>query len=1813
MAQILRSVEGSVAVDSDPMEWDLNAVVANVCSPESHLRKSLPLPSFPPQGFLEAVLRENDVNGLALLQDVNDQVLKVDFGIKSMGQRASVKRFILYLKQRSYKWRQEGALLAPDTGAGLVNQDFASSSSDLRTPQSTTRSFGLQWPWASPSAPAAGHSSLAHGFHNGHNHTMSHLNDGSPLVRYDDDHRERSVTVKSEHADSALANQLRTIPLSSFYGHPHLGRQGPVCQALVLEDSRTFEPDTPALSRSPLMEKPVKVKRRIAPTNISTICQSATQDGAQPMLSPPMSADEEPEQDEQTMLSPNHNQPNLSAVGQSPRPAEDSSSVGPGEQVVVDQFPEQPGVVFRDPNQRKRVAPICIDPRSPPIPFNTIPSPKAANAEMAEDLDPVGTSLRPTNEFRSSKSRRRSGKRAEHMYLGSQSMPVDELFYGSTRIDKVLEDEPDHIDDEIVLVQNHSSSSGQSVYVNSCMKHFFRSKPMPVQGHSKDLIAVVPYKEHLIEAHRPASITVITRYKPGVLVSRRRNRADYKLSSHGDSLHPIPKGSSSGIFKVQVPTMAVDMAADHEWQSLEKWNHVHGHDDVLPLYGDSGSENEFDLDLWAEIELEAGQQARPLGRWSKAPLADAVVGTAIDKVIDRIINDWEKTQGSAMERKAWRLWARAKRDGNRVERISDALNKISALTERLQKLRNEILKEDWTNEIRLLRQCKILQPTTIDREFARWEKQVLELRKPPQKPTPRVKESSAKAEKHRVYQLLPAEGEDVLDSERPGSSSDDSLENFIVDDDNESKQTLPVGDDVCMADASDHQSSLLPIPFGQTASASAVVDGQDSRDDTTNKSHSKAVKKPSNSANIVDLTEITEDDEDIGDFKSRCDPSDCADVKVQIAAGDEEQPLKTNAKIAFKKPLIPSQARSNVIVVETTSSDLSDASVKVTHTVNQKPALNDYPAIAKLNSLKLVEQGDRRRLLVWIVVHANRGRRLAIYEVLKNHDMEEVRGYMITALQTWLAHARLIRGLSDGLSGTLMALSVWLISYTIPTVTTMDGLPPDDIEMTIDETRDGHTFRLFYDLLMLTLRPYIENLDHNSCTQGEKDKVQRHSSQKDNDKIMSSQESLPSSQSTNRRKISRDVSGAFNKPRQRVYEVEESQTALEKRQSARERMQQAQDRRRRDLSLQGRGLVDQMTSDKVLVNHATAEVQESIYLKSFRNGLSLKPHQIEGLQFLWREITADHNDLQGCLLAHTMGLGKTIQVIALLVALAQAGCSTNPRVKKQVPPSLRKSRTVILCPPTLVENWNDELLRWIPDSASASIGAIFKITSGLDLSDRLEAIRHWDERDGVLLMSYTLFRDLILSKKHQNGMPALPTEVSIEVRKILLERAGLVIADEAHYFKNENSAISKTVKRFKTKSRVALTGSPLANNLIEYFALIDWVSPEFLGTRTEFKATYEEPIREGLDRNAPGGRYRDALKRLKRLHLEIEPKVLRADNDVLHKSLHGKKEFLVRVPLTDLQRQLYSLFVTEMSDALKVKGDRMRILACLAQLQLLCHHPQLYFNRLKDMELDTTAAEKEAKSKQMIDEGPSVTLDELNIADMSDDVDVKSALESWVAKSKDVLGGTQSLHLCAQSPKLTTALHLLELSLLVSDKILVFSHRPAALKYLQERLRERDSALKTIRIAGDVASHKRQDVTKEFNEGQARVGFVSTKAGGVGLNLYAANRVIILDEGFNPMFEQQAIGRAYRIGQQKSVYVYRLLSGGTFEDALQNQGLFKTQLAARVVDHQSIKRNASKKPGEYIFEPKTCVPESLEGLRGLDPEVLDKVILKSDR
>ncbi|KAM0436883.1 hypothetical protein ACHAPT_002596 [Fusarium lateritium] len=548
-------------------------------------------------------------------------------------------------------------------------------------------------------------------------------------------------------------------------------------------------------------------------------------------------------------------------------------------------------------------------------------------------------------------------------------------------------------------------------------------------------------------------------------------------------------------------------------------------------------------------------------------------------------------------------------------------------------------------------------------------------------------------------------------------------------------------------------------------------------------------------------------------------------------------------------------------------------------------------------------------------------------------------------------------------------------------------------------------------------------------------------------------------------------------------------------------------------------------SSRIIINESKEEDQSLIYINE-TIGPRIKEHQVDGVRFLWNQIVRDEETRQGCLLAHTMGLGKTMQVITLLVALADSAKSKDPSVVAQIPEDLRKSWTLVLCPPALVDNWIDEFLIWAPNGL---LGKLRKLASSLKgENERLSAVEAWVSDGGVLVVGYHMFKILL----------EIPGAADL-----LIETPNIVITDEAHALKNPESKTHIACSRFRTNARIALTGTPLHNSVLEYHAMINWVAPNFLGPLSEFKVIYATPVEHGFDFDSSPAEKRRALTKLAALKKLVAPKVHRRTTAALKDGLPPKLEFVIYVPPGDVQKKLYTIYLEGIAGQLG--ESNASVLAAMNNLSLICRHPRCFYEKLMRVR---EGDEKRAKGQPT--NQPEDAAFPRRI--------IPQALQ--VLRVPDI----NDISLSRKTELLTV---ILDEGRQVGDKVLVFSQSLDSLDYLENMCKMQRRTIS--RLDGKTAVESRQEEIKAFNEGSKEVYLISTAAGGVGLNIQGANRVVIFDIKWNPTVEQQGIGRAYRLGQKKPVFVYWLTTAGTFEQIIHNKHVFKSQLAARVVDKKN--------------------------------------------
>ncbi|KAK6502610.1 hypothetical protein TWF506_003190 [Arthrobotrys conoides] len=684
-----------------------------------------------------------------------------------------------------------------------------------------------------------------------------------------------------------------------------------------------------------------------------------------------------------------------------------------------------------------------------------------------------------------------------------------------------------------------------------------------------------------------------------------------------------------------------------------------------------------------------------------------------------------------------------------------------------------------------------------------------------------------------------------------------------------------------------------------------------------------------------------------------------------------------------------------------------------------------------------------------------------------------------------------------------------------------------------------------------------------------------------------------------------------------------------------QRVRQLNDKERHKLMLrERRGIKAGQTTDLINLGHLTKH--DPIYFPA--SDQPLYDFQKSGVQFLWRNIVVSEKRT-GALLAHTMGMGKTRQVITVLCAIADAAASENPRIQNQIPQELRNMRALIVCPPGLIQNWNEEISKW----ADEALATVYPVTQAYCMKDRIKAIETWASDGTVLIMGYESFSQLCsktesVEKEYEKvkndtsissllfkdaRLKELEVELSeaARIKELLLDTPTIVVADEAHKIKTKTSRIAKLFGKFKTRSRIAMTGSPLANDLTEYFHIMKWVDPEYAGDELEFNNNFKLPIRDGLYINSLDEEVKESNKKQRELITLWGPKMNRVNIKQikgLENTLPPKTEFLITLPLTELQYTLYGFYAREAKRDTE-EGYYCGFFDFVAQLGVLLNHPALFWKAFEKRQ-----AKKKAKTEDPLQSGriTEVTLsDEEAGRESSEDGEAEEDPDSQKAilgadsaishRLQEVIAATENLNDTVHSYRIQVLLRILYSCIEVREKVLVFSQSVETLKYIGEVLDKQN--IKFVKITGEVSTSKRQTIARGFNNEDSNkfVFLISTKAGGLGLNIQAASRIVVFDSQFSPQDEEQAVGRAYRLGQTKHVFVYRFRVGGTLEDVIHNNSLLKMSLAARLVDRTTPARKAKKSEAADWFKAPRYIPRDpagFESMKGKDPKVMDKFL-----
>ena len=453
---------------------------------------------------------------------------------------------------------------------------------------------------------------------------------------------------------------------------------------------------------------------------------------------------------------------------------------------------------------------------------------------------------------------------------------------------------------------------------------------------------------------------------------------------------------------------------------------------------------------------------------------------------------------------------------------------------------------------------------------------------------------------------------------------------------------------------------------------------------------------------------------------------------------------------------------------------------------------------------------------------------------------------------------------------------------------------------------------------------------------------------------------------------------------------------------------------------------------------------------------TLRDYQKYG--YKWLKYLTDNN--LGACLADDMGLGKTLQAIALLSNLHEE----------------KKKKSMVIMPKSLIYNWENEIKKFAP---KLKVGVYYGINRDFSSLKKVD----------VILTTYGTIRN--------------------DIENLLENKFDLLILDESQNIKNINSQTTKAVLLLNAKKRVALSGTPIENNLLELYSLFRFLNPEMFGSVQRFTNNYIVPIQKYSD-----------ISTIEELKKKIYPFLLRRVKKEVLEDLPDKIEKLVYVDMNDEHRRFYEerrkyyYSLLEKNTSSQGNFDKFFVLQAINELRHIVSSPEL-------------------ESKKIISSKKEVLIE-----------NVVEAIEN-------------------------------------DHKVLVFVNYLSSIESICDSLKE--NKIKYLKMTGQTKD--RQTLVDKFqNDSRYKVFVMTLKTGGVGLNLVSADTIFIYDPWWNTTVENQAIDRAYRLGQDKTVFAYKMIMRNTIEEKILKLQEIKNKLLDDLISEDNLStKNLSKNDIEFIL------------------------------
>ncbi|XP_050542217.1 lymphoid-specific helicase-like isoform X2 [Daktulosphaira vitifoliae] len=553
-----------------------------------------------------------------------------------------------------------------------------------------------------------------------------------------------------------------------------------------------------------------------------------------------------------------------------------------------------------------------------------------------------------------------------------------------------------------------------------------------------------------------------------------------------------------------------------------------------------------------------------------------------------------------------------------------------------------------------------------------------------------------------------------------------------------------------------------------------------------------------------------------------------------------------------------------------------------------------------------------------------------------------------------------------------------------------------------------------------------------------------------------------------------------------------------------------------------------MNENLPLNNQLTNDIiEDDYYLSLFKqpklfNG-SLKTHQVEGL--LWIR-TLFENGLNG-ILADDMGLGKTIQTIAFYCFLIEMNI---------------KGPFLVIAPLSTIPNWLSEFTKFSPELPSL--------------------LYHGSETERIAARSK-------FKKTHRvNDMNCYPIIITTyEVMRVDIKFLSTIdwkyiTVDEGHKLKNFNALTSKAMREFKCANKLILTGTPIQNDMTELWSLLNLLMPKLFDKLEDFNSWFV--VDDFFDDNIKIASMAKKNEILDIIQKVIKPFILRREKKETDLKLPPKKEVVIYAPVTERQQELYKATLNKHMEVL-LKQQKESVIIDGPRPKRKCVERIVEYT-------DISAVKYE--SDEEIVESPDTAI---SVVMTNPFVQLKKIANHPYLVHMPLIKGTKQIRVDEDIVKVSGKFQVLDAMLsklkFLGHKVLLFSTMVMILDIIEEFLMYR--SYKFTRLDGTMSIQERVENMRIFNtDPSCFVMMISTRAGGLGLNLTAADTVIIFDSDWNPQADLQAQDRCHRMGQEKPVVVYRLCSKDTVDERILDRAVAKRKLEKMVIGNGTFNRSS---------------------------------------